>query len=119
MTEDVLNHDPLTRFDLMVAGWFRSVQTPNGLRVMRVVSAMGSPTVLAILGVLLAHGEYQKLIEIGEWVRLPQYEFRVEFLFDRLSIPMAVLSFVLCGTISAFAARYLHREPGFNGWDRA
>ena len=83
-------------------------------RCCQVAISFGLLASLAILGVLLAHGEYQKLIEIGEWVRLPQYEFRVEFLFDRLSIPMAVLSFVLCGTISAFAARYLHREPGFN-----
>ena len=35
-------------------------------------------------------------------------------MFDRLSVPFVILSFVLCGTIGAFASRYLHRERGFN-----
>ena len=34
-------------------------------------------------------------------------------MFDRLSVPFAILSFVLVGTIGAFANHYLHREPGF------
>ena len=42
------------------------------------------------------------------------YHFSVKFVFDRLSVPFAILSFVLCGTIGAFADRYLHREPGYN-----
>ncbi|MEZ6044319.1 MAG: proton-conducting transporter membrane subunit [Planctomycetaceae bacterium] len=28
--------------------------------------------------------------------------------------PLVILTYVLCGTIGAFASRYLHREPGFN-----
>src|SRR5207244_5106199 len=35
------------------------------------------------------------------------------FIFDRLSVPFVILSFVLIGTIGAFANQYLHREPGF------
>src|SRR5262249_43090286 len=31
-----------------------------------------------------------------------------------LSVPFAILSFALSGTIGAFASRYLHRERGFN-----
>ena len=38
----------------------------------------------------------------------------MKFVFDRLSVPFAILSFVLCGTIGAFAIRYMHREPGYN-----
>ncbi len=34
--------------------------------------------------------------------------------FDRLSVPFAILSFVLSGTIAAFATKYMHRERGFN-----
>ena len=46
---------------------------------------------------------------------IPQhYHFSVKFVFDRLSVPMAILSFVLSGTIGAFASKYLHRERGFN-----
>src|SRR5262249_43993892 len=31
-----------------------------------------------------------------------------------LSVPFAILSFALSGTIGAFASRYLHQEKGFN-----
>ena len=42
------------------------------------------------------------------------YHFSVKFVFDRLSVPFAILSFVLSGTIGAFASKYMHRERGFN-----
>ena len=42
------------------------------------------------------------------------YHFSIKFVFDRLSVPFAILSFVLSGTIGAFASRYMHRERGFN-----
>ncbi|MBS0266956.1 MAG: oxidoreductase [Planctomycetes bacterium] len=42
------------------------------------------------------------------------YHFSVKVVFDRLSVPFAILSFVLSGTIGAFASQYVHREPGFN-----
>ena len=38
----------------------------------------------------------------------------MKFVYDRLSVPFVILSFLLCGTIGAFATRYLHREPGYN-----
>ena len=51
-------------------------------------------------------------IELGDWVVIPgQYHFSIKFVFDRLSVPMAILSFTLSGTIGAFASRYMHREP--------
>ena len=43
-----------------------------------------------------------------------QYHFSVKFVFDRLSVPMAILSFTLSGTIGAFASRYMHRDAGYN-----
>jgi NADH-quinone oxidoreductase subunit L len=42
------------------------------------------------------------------------FHFHLKFVFDRLSVPFVVLTFLLCGTIAAFANKYLHREPGFN-----
>src|SRR5437588_10295978 len=69
---------------------------------------------LGVLALMLTGGERHVTIELGEWVVLPGYDFSVKFLFDRLSVPLAILSFALCGTIGAFATRYLHREPGFN-----
>ena len=47
------------------------------------------------------------------------YHFSVKFVFDRLSVPFAILSFVLSGTIGAFASKYMHRERGLQPLLRA
>jgi NAD(P)H-quinone oxidoreductase subunit 5 len=69
---------------------------------------------VAILVLMLAGGTRHIPIELGEWVVIPDYQFAIKLIFDRLSVPFVILSFVLCGTIGAFATRYLHREPGYN-----
>ena len=71
---------------------------------------------VAILGLMLATGMRNVPIEFGDWVVLPQEHFHFHFklVFDRLSVPFAILTFVLVGTVGAFANRYLHREPGYN-----
>jgi Proton-conducting membrane transporter/NADH-Ubiquinone oxidoreductase (complex I), chain 5 N-terminus len=43
-----------------------------------------------------------------------EFHLSMKFVFDRLSIPFAVMSFVLCGVIGSFAVKYLHLEPGYN-----
>ena len=63
---------------------------------------------------MLFRGTRHVPIELGSWVVIPDYDFSVKFLFDRLSLPFVILSFMLCGTIGAFANRYMHREAGFN-----
>ena len=50
VTEDVLHHDPLTRFDLTLTTLFRAHATPLGDRIFRLVSALGSPVAMAIVG---------------------------------------------------------------------
>src|SRR5207245_5338954 len=47
-------------------------------------------------------------------VVLPTYRLSVMRIFDRLSVPFAILSFLLCGTVAVFATRYMHREHGYN-----
>ncbi len=69
---------------------------------------------VAILGLMLALGTRHVPIEAGSWVLIPDYHFSVKIVFDRLSVPFVILSLVLCGTIGAFAIRYMHREAGFN-----
>ncbi|MEX0586823.1 MAG: proton-conducting transporter membrane subunit, partial [Pirellulales bacterium] len=71
---------------------------------------------VAILGLMLATGTRHVPIEFGDWVSIPQERFHFHFklVFDRLSVPFAILTFVLVGTVGAFANRYLHREPGYN-----
>ncbi|MCA9004906.1 MAG: oxidoreductase [Planctomycetaceae bacterium] len=71
---------------------------------------------MIILGLMLTLGIRYVPIELGNWVVIPEqhFHFHLKFIFDRLSIPFCILSFILCGTVGAFASRYLHREPGFN-----
>jgi NADH-quinone oxidoreductase subunit L len=69
---------------------------------------------LIILGMMLSLGTHHVPIQLGSWVEIDHYHFSVKFVFDRLSVPFVILSFVLCGTIGAFANRYMHRERGFN-----
>lgn len=70
---------------------------------------------LVMLGVMLVQGYRHIPIEIGSWVVIDHlYHLKLKFVFDRLSVPFAILSFILCGTIGAFAHRYMHREPGFS-----
>ncbi|OYP30423.1 proton-conducting transporter membrane subunit [Rhodopirellula sp. MGV] len=71
---------------------------------------------LTILGLMLGTGERHVPIEVGHWVLIPEesFHFHLKFVFDRLSVPFAILSFVLCGTIGAFTNNYLHRERGYH-----
>lgn len=70
---------------------------------------------LAVLLAMLILGTRHVPIELGDWVVIPgQYHFSIKFVFDRLSVPMAILSFTLSGTIGAFASRYMHRDAGYN-----
>ena len=69
---------------------------------------------IAILAMMLALNRLHVPIALGTWVLIPHYHFTVKFEFDRLSVPFAIITFVLCGTIGAFASRYMHREPGYN-----
>ena len=76
--------------------------------------ALGFAAAAIMLGLMLALDTRCVPIEVGSWVAITHYHFSVKFVFDRLSVPFVILSFVLCGTIGAFANRYMHRERGFN-----
>src|SRR5918912_1123284 len=54
VTEDVVNHDPLTLFDVTLADWMHAHATPMGYRIFEVVSLVGSPVVLAVLAAAVA-----------------------------------------------------------------
>jgi NAD(P)H-quinone oxidoreductase subunit 5 len=101
--------------------------------------AVGLLASLAILATMLLTDSRYVPVSAGDWVRLPDSEashasdtpatpehhftpgspeeahfhFTLKFVFDRLSVPFVVMTFVLSGVISAFASRYLHREQGF------
>jgi NADH:ubiquinone oxidoreductase subunit 5 (subunit L)/multisubunit Na+/H+ antiporter MnhA subunit len=54
-------------------------------------------------------------VELGNLVVIPgeHFHFVLKFVFDRLSVPFVVLTYILVGTIGAFGSRYLHRDAGF------
>jgi len=77
---------------------------------------LGLLSALAILALMLVTGERNVQFDVGDFVALPNpehFHFHLRFMFDRLSVPFAILSYVLVGTIGAFANHYLHRESGF------
>lgn len=78
-------------------------------------TVIGLVAAVAVLVLMLMLGTRHVPIEMGNWVVIPQqhFHFHLKFVFDRLSVPFAILSFLLCGTIGAFTNRYLHREPGY------
>lgn len=75
----------------------------------------GLTAAILILIMMLIFDTRHVSVEFGNWFMIPEqhFHFHVKFLFDRLSVPFAILTFVLCGTIGAFTSRYLHREPGY------
>jgi NADH-quinone oxidoreductase subunit L len=77
--------------------------------------ACGLISALSILAGMLVSGSRLVPLEFGDWVTIPRehFHFHLKFVFDRLSVPFAILTFVLTGTVGAFASRYLHRDPGY------
>lgn len=75
----------------------------------------GLLSTIAVLVLMLASGSRDMQLELGDWVVIPEEHFhlRLKFVFDRLSVPFVMLTFVLVGTIGVFANHYLHREPGY------
>jgi len=95
-----------------------------GLRLSERFTAGLSRTVifaglLALIGIAVLRGQAGSdvplVFKAADWVVLEEvhFHFRLELIFDWLSIPFAILSYLLCGLIAAFAANYMHREPGF------
>ncbi|HMO83419.1 MAG TPA: proton-conducting transporter membrane subunit [Lacipirellulaceae bacterium] len=84
-------------------------------RLTYVSTVTGLLSAIGVVVMMLVMDSRHLVIDLGDWVVIPgqHFTFHLKFVFDRLSAPFVVLSFLLCGTVSAFASRYLHREPGF------
>jgi undecaprenyl-diphosphatase len=54
VTEDVVNHEPLTTVDLQLLSWIRSHATPTGDRIAMGISTVGGPTAMAIIAIVVA-----------------------------------------------------------------
>lgn len=84
-------------------------------RATQITVITGLFAAIAILIMMLLTGDREVTVQLGHWVVLHDQHFHFQFklVFDRLSVPFAILSFILCGTIGAFANVYLHRERGY------
>lgn len=93
----------------------RPLDEPTIRRLGRGVILCGFTAAVGILVLMLAWDTRHVELRLGHWVLLPEEHFHFTFklVFDRLSVPLVILSFALCGTIGAFANVYLHRELGF------
>jgi NAD(P)H-quinone oxidoreductase subunit 5 len=87
-------------------------QTIN--QVVRAAMLAGLFASVGVLVLMLISGTRHVEIDLGAWFKIPRFDYSIVFVFDRLSVPFAIMSFVLSGTIGAFASRYMHRERGYN-----
>lgn len=85
------------------------------------VIALGLSCTLGAAAGLAVSGEAEAAFDGGTIVSYEgghgpdaeHFKFGIKLIFDRLSMPMMLLTYVLCAVISAFASAYLHREKGF------
>ncbi len=98
----------------MLSGFRISERMVAHLTQASVVTALLSA--LTILATMLITDVRHVPVELGHWVSIPEehFHFTLKFVFDRLSVPFVILTFVLCGVIGAFASRYLHRDEGYH-----
>ncbi len=96
---------------LSLLGRLKSEQTIS--RIVQCGVVVGLMASLALLGLMLVTGRRHIEFGFGHWVSIPNYDFWIKFEFDRLNVPFVLLTFILCGTISAFSTRYMHRESGY------
>jgi len=76
---------------------------------------LGATSALAILVLMLIYDRPHVAVEVGNWAAIPaqNFHFHIKFDFNWLTLPFALLSFILIGTIGAFANFYMHREAGY------
>lgn len=83
-------------------------------RICVIVNLIGLFASIGLMVTMLATGTRHVTLELGNWVTVPHYHFSLKLLFDRLTVPFVILTFLLCATIALFSSRYLHRERGYN-----
>ncbi|MEB2312408.1 MAG: proton-conducting transporter membrane subunit [Sorangiineae bacterium] len=83
----------------------------------RLVSLTFVTSVIAALGLagaMILERRSSEVVPLGTWFSSGTHRVHLSLLVDGLSVPFLVLSSVLCGTVGAFATRYLHQDPGFH-----
>lgn len=65
------------------------------------------------VAVFMARNALALDVHFGHLVAIHGYEFKLDFLVDRLSIPMVLTTGLVTALVTRFSIRYLHRDPGF------
>src|SRR5687768_15311633 len=79
----------------------RKLAEHTASRICQGAMVVGLLASIGILMLMLWHGTRHESLVMGDWVAIPHYHFSVKLVFDRLSVPLMILSFLLCGTIGA------------------
>ena len=132
IAEDYLTNDPLARWDVEYARWLAGERTTTGIDAFRVVTFFGGPTVVIVLGGVVAVLLYLRglrrdaaliaLVLIGAQLlnlalKLAFHRPRPEVAFVNLetySFPSghAMMSAALYGTLAYLAWRRIHSRRG-------
>ena len=83
----------------------------------RLVAAAFATACLAAVGlaaVLAGRRFAPEIVHLGTWFAVGHHAATIDLVADGLSVPYVCFSTGLCLLVSAFARKYLHREPGFN-----
>jgi len=75
--------------------------------------AAGFLAAAALLAVLTARGFRPEIVPVATLFTVGHHEATLRLVADALSVPYVCFSTGLCWLVNAFAAKYLHREPGF------
>ena len=70
VAEDVIHHDPLTRFDVRLLDWLHAHATPAGYTIFSAISLLGSGVALGVLALGVGFGlaVRRQWIVLGGWV---------------------------------------------------
>ncbi len=90
--------------------------------LVRVTMLVGFAASIGMFALMQLGGSRHVVLDAGDWVEIPglthgdkpAYDFDIKFVYDRLSMAMLLLSYLLCGIVGKFASRYMHREGGYN-----
>src|SRR5437588_9536013 len=52
---------------------------------------VGLVAAVTVLVLMLLHGTRHEAVGVAEWVVIPGYDFSIKLIFDRLSVPFAIL----------------------------
>lgn len=107
---------PLILFAVLAIGSLipNRLSEPTVANLCQAAVVTGLLCCLCVLAGMLLTGSRHFDVANSQWVEIPKYHFSINLVFDRLSVPFAILSFTLVGTVGAFTRTYLHREPGYH-----